>query len=240
MLEKVYATEDNPSRALGRNNQAAYYAVVKELRAFQQRIADNCLVLNITNRPENRNGLSKWDKQLGQIADDVEQELELSCVQFPRFYFLSRQMLVEVNSVSRDCRRYWAAVRQCFPWVRDLVYGLPTRQSGEEVERVDKTGPGLAKSMTLLEFDINASVLEVRAAVGSFGGGEVVEFFTPVVSYERQRPAEWFDQMEKIMKSSLCWQVQTYLQRVEEYGGWRILKLFGYLNEFLCLFEEIS
>jgi len=221
MLEKIYATEDNPSRTLGKDNHAAYYAVVKELRAFQFRIADNSLVLNIINRVENKNGLRQWDSRLGQIADDVEQELEISCVQYPRFYFLSREMLVEVNSVSRDCRRYFDAVRHCFPSVKDLVYSLPTgrEKNEDEIDKIEKpaNGPGIAKSMTLLEFDINSSVLEVKGLIGCFGQ-EVMDFFTPVVSYERQKPAEWFDHFQKIMKSSLCWHVQTYLQKLEAYG----------------------
>ena len=47
---------------------------------------------------------------------------------------------------------------------------------------------------------------------------ENLKLFVPLKSNDMQKPTEWFDFLEKIMKSSLCLQVQLYLDKLEPYG----------------------
>lgn len=229
-LETIYATADNPEpvRSLhDHSNQEAYYKIVKEFRNFQFRHVENPLVIRIAERPGNRNSLVNWHTKLSAIANDIERELELSCIRFPRFYFLSREQLIKVHSYSNDCRKYCETARHCFNGINDLIYSLP-KKDDEETDKQMNTGvsstegasatdaPGLAKSLTLLEFDINAHKLEVKGIQGR--NGEEFMFFTPLVSYEKQKCSEWFDNMAKIVKSSMFNHVQTYMERIEKYG----------------------
>ena len=49
-------------------------------------------------------------------------------------------------------------------------------------------------------------------------GEETFQLFTPLVSYETQKCAEWFDNLLKIIKSSLSMHTQTYLEALEHFG----------------------
>jgi hypothetical protein len=55
----------------------------------------------------------------------LEKELEERCFNFPRFYFLNREQLIETLSYIRDSRKYLNTVRLCFPGIRELVFRLP-------------------------------------------------------------------------------------------------------------------
>jgi hypothetical protein len=55
----------------------------------------------------------------------LEKELEERCFNFPRFYFLNREQLIETLSYIRDSRKYLNTVRLCFPGIHELVYRLP-------------------------------------------------------------------------------------------------------------------
>lgn len=257
-LETIFATADNPEpvRSLHDHaNQEAYYKIVKEFRNFQFRHVENPLVIRIAERPGNRSSLLNWHTKLSTIADDVERELELSCIRFPRFYFLTREQLIKVHSYSKDCRKYFETVRYCFNGVQDLIYSLPTKDN-EVVDKLnantadnncpvgttgtDTSRPALLKSLTLLEFDINAHKLEVKGIRGM--NGEEFMFFTPLVSYEMQKCSEWFDNMAKIVKSSMFNHVQTYMERIEKYG--KYLEYFCYkpfpVKELIMLIEKLG
>ena len=72
---------------------------------------------------------------------------------------MTREQLIETHSFSKDCRKYYETVKLCFNGIKDLNYSLPTKEN-EEVEKLEikvenKVEPGLQKSLTLLEFDIN-------------------------------------------------------------------------------------
>jgi hypothetical protein len=77
----------------------------------------------------------------------LEKDFEDSCFEFPRFYFLNRQQLIETLSYIRDCRKYQNTVRLCFPGIQELVFKLPqsaitalanTNKTIEEESAVDK------------------------------------------------------------------------------------------------------
>ena len=59
------------------------------------------------------------------ICLSLEKELEDRCFNFPRFYFLNREQLIETLSYIRDSRKYLNTVRLCFPGIQELVYRLP-------------------------------------------------------------------------------------------------------------------
>jgi hypothetical protein len=65
-------------------------------------------------------------------------------MEFPRFYFMEREQLIETLSHTRDCRKYLPAVRMCFPGVNDLVYTLPSS--------ITKSRPG---SEVISSFDLD-------------------------------------------------------------------------------------
>jgi hypothetical protein len=85
----------------------------------------------------------------------------MSCIQFPRFYFLSRDQLIETLSYSRDCRNYLEMVKQCFPGVEDLNYSLPTTSPVDGESTTLNSGPKTIndKNLSQLEFDINGMVI---------------------------------------------------------------------------------
>ena len=137
-----------------------------------------------------------------------------------------------MHSYSKDCRKYGETVKHCFNGVKDLIYSLPSKDGPDsdtlEINRASQAGagtapPGLQKSLTLLEFDINAHKLEVKGIKGS--NGEEFLFFRSLVSYELQKCPEWFDNLAKIIKSSMFDHVQTYMGRLEQYG-----RYFWYLQ----------
>ena len=64
-----------------------------------------------------------------KICNDMENELEKSCAEFPRFYYLEKEDLFETLSFSRDCRKYLETVKKCFNGVKDLIYSLPSKKN---------------------------------------------------------------------------------------------------------------
>ena len=136
-----------------------FHQVVKEFRTFQFRIADEPTAIHIVARPDHKANLTQWLQKLTSITDEVETELELSCIQFPRFYFLSRDKLIETQSYSRDCRNYFEAVRLCFGGINDLIYALPSntedkQQEEEHVQPIESDN----KNVSQLELDINGII----------------------------------------------------------------------------------
>lgn len=83
-----------------------------------------------------------------KICDNAEAELEARCVEFPRFYFISKQLLIETLSHTRDCRKYLDTVKLCFKGVKDLIYTLPPHL-------LQSTGSLDSKNLKQLNFDIN-------------------------------------------------------------------------------------
>jgi hypothetical protein len=60
-----------------------------------------------------------------KLLATIEATAQKACIEFPRFYFLSKEMLIETLSYSRDCRKFLNAIRLCFPGVYKLNYRLP-------------------------------------------------------------------------------------------------------------------
>lgn len=65
---------------------------------------------------------------------------------------------------------------------------------------------------------LKAHDLEVIGVLGS-NGKERLNFFMPLKSYTLQKTSEWFLNFLKLMKSSVCKQTQTYLDRLELFSG---------------------
>lgn len=85
------------------------------------------------------------------LCNNVDHELDERCNEFPRFYFLDRDELIETLSHSRDLRKYNHVVRKLLDGVQELVYNLPdslVATSGSNSE---------SKSLKNLAFDINGS-----------------------------------------------------------------------------------
>lgn len=123
----------------------------------------------------------------------------------------------------RDCRKYMDVVRLCFPSIGEFSYALP---------------PGVAKDMQTSELnqlalDIHAADLEVVGLFGS-NGNEYVKFFTPLRQANLQKASEWFSNLSKIIKSSLCKQAHTYLDKLELHNGTTFSSL-DVLSSYLCL-----
>ena len=62
------------------------------------------------------------------MCNEFEAQIELSCTEFPRFYFLSKEKLIEVLSHTRDVRKYLDGIRLCFPGVNDLKYAISSNK----------------------------------------------------------------------------------------------------------------
>ena len=56
---------------------------------------------------------------------ELDTVLEKARSQFPRLYFLSRQDLVELLSVSRNPQALVPFARKCFHGITDLSFALP-------------------------------------------------------------------------------------------------------------------
>jgi hypothetical protein len=146
-------------------------------------MADDPLVINIISRAEHKTNLIQWLNKLvsqinfqkikshyfeniyflkNKISDEIEKEIELSCIEFPRFYFLPREKLIETLSYSRDCRKYFETVKYCFPGIIDLVYALPPKIKNENEEQTslnkDNEGQKNNDLNSQLEFDINGKL----------------------------------------------------------------------------------
>ncbi len=72
-------------------------------------------------------------------------------------------------------------------------------------------------------------------------GEETFQLFTPLVSYETQKCAEWFDNLLKIIKSSLSMHTQNYLETIENFGIYFWIQKISMLNFYLksVLFDKI-
>ena len=96
----------------------------------------------------------------------------MNCIQFPRFYFLEREKLIETLSYSKDCRKYSEIVKQCFTGVKDLIYSLPKRNEEETDKFATKEDSSknsdLQNNLTQLEFDINGKACQSELAVINF------------------------------------------------------------------------
>lgn len=86
------------------------------------------------------------DPLLNLVANDLEK----TRFEFPRFYFLDNEKLIETLSYVRDCRKYISAVRLCFPGVYDLVFQLPTHM----IKNKDNSEKSSQQTNNQLEFDI--------------------------------------------------------------------------------------
>jgi hypothetical protein len=137
----------------------------------------------------------------------------------------------------RDCRKYIDAVKICFSGVKDLICALPPNIQNDEEE---SNGSPRLKNMKQLNFDIHgnwfltfclcylnnfkqftirkASELEVVGLLVS-DGKEHLNFFTSLKSYSLQRVSEWFENLLKLMKSSMSKHAQTYLDKLDVYQG---------------------
>ena len=51
--------------------------------------------------------------------------LDNICQEFPRFYFIEKEKLIDTLSHIRDCRKYINTVKSCFPGINELIYDLP-------------------------------------------------------------------------------------------------------------------
>jgi hypothetical protein len=90
-------------------------------------------------------------------------ELEKYCVQYPRFFFLDKETLIETLSHSADCRKYLKAVRILFKSVHEFIYSLsPTKSKNLEKNKLNTSRAFIKideKTLLLsqLDLDINGS-----------------------------------------------------------------------------------
>ena len=174
----------------------------------------------------------------------MENEFEERCYDFPRFYFINRSQLIETLSFIRDSRKYLNTVRLCFPGIHNLEYRLPksalstiSAQNSKINETTESDPKALDKSTsfnTKFNFDIYgkksffevkfitcnnflflANELEVSSIIGS-NGLEKFDLVLPLNSYDLQKTSEWFDNLLKLMKSTLCFITQEYLSGLGE------------------------
>jgi hypothetical protein len=80
----------------------------------------------------------------------VVNDLEKTRFEFPRFYFLANEKLIETLSYVRDCRKYLSAIRLCFPGVYDLVFQLPINV----LKNKENTEKSQQQANNQLDFDI--------------------------------------------------------------------------------------
>ncbi|RNA43275.1 Dynein heavy cytoplasmic [Brachionus plicatilis] len=199
----------------------------------------------------------KHPKEYKYLADtfenpikSLEQFLKLKfnfaksfCLEFPRFYFVEKQKLIETLSHMRDCRKYLDCVKICFSGIRDLIYSLP-----KEVAPNEKPDSLALDIYGFLIFLKNlASDLEVTGLI-SRNGAEELKFFTALKSYSLQKPSEWFKNFSKILKSSVCKNLHSYMDILEEFSDYqfipsmdkRLNELSQYPSQVVVLGESLT
>jgi hypothetical protein len=102
----------------------------------------------------NKIKLDEWNTKLEKIINQFDNYLDNICCEFPRFYFIEKEQLVEVLSHIRDCRKYINAVKLCFPGVSDLMYDLPGERKEKQEKEMNKDEEN-KKNAFSLNLDIN-------------------------------------------------------------------------------------
>ncbi|CAF0731757.1 unnamed protein product, partial [Brachionus calyciflorus] len=205
-LEKIYSDTDNFVRPT--QDSVSFQSILNEFKDLQCKINNDPYVMNIVKDEFYKNKLTELSNKFSLHCNNFDNIIEQSCHEFPRFYFLEKKKLIETLSQMRDCRKYLETVKLCFSGVKDLAYSLPKDLSGDKPDA--------------LALDINASELEVTGITGR-NGGEKLLFFTSLKSYSLQKPSEWFDNFSKIMRSSLCRHMHSYLDKLEDHADYQTI-----------------
>jgi hypothetical protein len=92
----------------------------------------------------------------------LDTEIEKNCVQYPRFYLLDKEKIIETLSYSNDCRNYLSTVKLLFPCIQDFIYSLsPTKSNNLEKNKLNTTrafthiDESTTLLLTQLDLDIN-------------------------------------------------------------------------------------
>jgi hypothetical protein len=92
-------------------------------------------------------------------------EIEKNCVQYPRFYLLDKEKIIETLSYSNDCRNYLSTVKLLFPCIRDFIYSLsPMKSNNLEKNKLNTTrafthiDESTTLLLTQLDLDINGLI----------------------------------------------------------------------------------
>lgn len=102
-----------------------FESVVQEFKTFQHKINLEPSVNQILKDESYKTKLDEWNTKLSKIITTFDNYLDNICQEFPRFYFIEKEKLIDTLSHIRDCRKYINTVKSCFPGINELIYDLP-------------------------------------------------------------------------------------------------------------------
>lgn len=91
----------------------------------------------------------------------MDLELEKTCLEYARFFFLDKETLIETLGNSNDCRKYLNSVRLLFPSVHEFIYALsPTKSKNLEKNKLNTSRATTKtddKTLVLTQLDLDIS-----------------------------------------------------------------------------------
>eukprot|EP00232_Nephroselmis_pyriformis_P029065 CAMPEP_0182867354 /NCGR_PEP_ID=MMETSP0034_2-20130328/8675_1 /TAXON_ID=156128 /ORGANISM="Nephroselmis pyriformis, Strain CCMP717" /LENGTH=4528 /DNA_ID=CAMNT_0024999703 /DNA_START=83 /DNA_END=13669 /DNA_ORIENTATION=- len=148
-------------------------------------LADRHYVLTACLHPGVLDTFNEMDAQLEKIQKSLENYLESKRQQFPRFYFLSSDDLLEILGQAKDPMNVQPHLKKCFEGIKKLDMHLPGADGRRHCESVGVTSPD----------------------------GEYLPFPGPVVT--EGRPEDWLNKVEAAMFAGTKKMLYTTLEQAK-------------------------
>lgn len=185
-LENIFIDSEDIQKQL----PAEYVLFTSVHEAFQQKmnsLHSAKLVKESCTSKDVLEAFSRMDEKLEKVQKSLDEYLEQKRQQFPRFYFLSSDDLLEILGQAKDPTNIQPHLKKCFEGKKSylLKYFMPRKPSSLGVKRLDIQSIG------------GAEVLRYQSGGLWSPDGEYLPFATPV---NLTGPSEeWLNEVEAAM-----------------------------------------
>ena len=150
-LEPIFSFEDI-SKTLP-NENLKFEEVKRNWHLMMKYVIDDPLVLSLESIPGLFQNLQKSLVLIAEIQKGLEQHLEKKRIEFPRFFFLSNEDLINILSETKDALLIQPHLKKCFEGINELVFnthneiiGMKSSQN-EQINFIEKVCPKDHKSL---------------------------------------------------------------------------------------------